>query len=198
MTMFKDGVLGTCNSILPRNPETVSTPIRMTASSGHTSTRASRHVLSTIKPPIAVLARTTALPFASQASTAHRQRRFVLTHTALVSSAVLRPSSRLNLYPLAFDDQTSTFIIPSGPGFEVVFCPPGRSSTILRSMASQRIELARFGINQKLLQHSSNETLMARNVGSASASALVSVSASLALVLASVVTVLVNLLQGLL
>ncbi|KAL8834406.1 MAG: hypothetical protein Q9170_003774 [Blastenia crenularia] len=64
-------------------------------------------------------------------------------------------------YSFAFDDQTSTFIIPSGPGFEVVFCPPGRSSTILKSMSSQRMELARHGLSQKLLQDSSNATLVA-------------------------------------
>ncbi|KAL9006311.1 MAG: hypothetical protein Q9188_000910 [Gyalolechia gomerana] len=68
-----------------------------------------------------------------------------------------------------FDDQTSTFIIPSGPGFEVVFCPPGRSSTILKSMSSQRMELSRYGLSQKLLHDSSNATLIAvQSVGSAS------------------------------
>ncbi|KAL9598076.1 MAG: hypothetical protein Q9219_004707 [cf. Caloplaca sp. 3 TL-2023] len=65
-------------------------------------------------------------------------------------------------YSFAFDDQTSTFIIPSGPGFEVVFCPPGRSSTILKSMSSQRMELARYGVNQKLLHDASNTTLITR------------------------------------
>ncbi|KAI4176609.1 MAG: hypothetical protein LQ343_000900 [Gyalolechia ehrenbergii] len=64
-------------------------------------------------------------------------------------------------YSFAFDDQTSTFIIPSGPGFEVVFCPPGRSSTILKSMSSQRMELSRYGLSQKLLHDSSNATLIA-------------------------------------
>ncbi|KAF2143421.1 uncharacterized protein K452DRAFT_247970 [Aplosporella prunicola CBS 121167] len=34
-------------------------------------------------------------------------------------------------YSYAFDDQTSTFIIPAGAGFEVVFCPSGRSTNIL-------------------------------------------------------------------
>lgn len=34
-------------------------------------------------------------------------------------------------YSYAFDDQTSTFIIPSGSGFNIVFCPGGRSSNIL-------------------------------------------------------------------
>lgn len=33
-------------------------------------------------------------------------------------------------YSYAFDDQTSTFIIPNGGGWEVMFCPPGRSTNI--------------------------------------------------------------------
>ncbi|KAL8971419.1 MAG: hypothetical protein Q9183_001066 [Haloplaca sp. 2 TL-2023] len=69
-------------------------------------------------------------------------------------------------YSFAFDDQTSTFIIPEGPGFEVVFCPPGRSSTILRTMANQRTELARYGVTPKLISEASNDTLVAiQNVG---------------------------------
>ncbi|KAL8953463.1 MAG: hypothetical protein Q9222_000667 [Ikaeria aurantiellina] len=64
-------------------------------------------------------------------------------------------------YSFAFDDQTSTFIIPSGPGFEVVFCPDGRSSTILKSMSSQRSELARYGVSSKLMSEASNATLIA-------------------------------------
>ncbi|KAF2431340.1 Osmotin, thaumatin-like protein, partial [Tothia fuscella] len=34
-------------------------------------------------------------------------------------------------YSYAFDDQTSTFIIPSGAGFIIIFCPGGRSTNIL-------------------------------------------------------------------
>ena len=34
-------------------------------------------------------------------------------------------------YSYAFDDQTSTFIIQKGPGFEVIFCPGGRSTNII-------------------------------------------------------------------
>ena len=36
-------------------------------------------------------------------------------------------------YSYAFDDQTSTFIIQQGPGFEVIFCPGGRSTNIIAS-----------------------------------------------------------------
>ena len=48
-------------------------------------------------------------------------------------------------YSFAFDDQTSTFIIPSGGGFEVVFCPPGRSTTILTTLSAQLHQLAATG-----------------------------------------------------
>ncbi|KAF2396276.1 Osmotin, thaumatin-like protein [Trichodelitschia bisporula] len=34
-------------------------------------------------------------------------------------------------YSYAFDDKTSTFIVPGGAAFEVVFCPGGRSTNIL-------------------------------------------------------------------
>ncbi|KAI9833971.1 MAG: hypothetical protein M1826_005876 [Phylliscum demangeonii] len=39
-------------------------------------------------------------------------------------------------YSFAYDDQTSTFIVPSGAGFEVVFCPAGRSTNILKTLGS--------------------------------------------------------------
>ena len=40
-------------------------------------------------------------------------------------------------YSYAFDDQTSTFIIPDGGGWEVVFCPMGRSTNILATFKDQ-------------------------------------------------------------
>lgn len=50
----------------------------------------------------------------------------------------------------AFDDQTSTFIIPSGAGFEVVFCPGARSTTILSSEGDKMRQLAQSGhVSQK-------------------------------------------------
>ena len=48
-------------------------------------------------------------------------------------------------YSYAYDDQTSTFIIPAGGGFEVVFCPQGRSTNILTTMSTQLHELAQTG-----------------------------------------------------
>lgn len=39
-------------------------------------------------------------------------------------------------YSYAYDDQTSTFITSQGPGFEIIFCPGGRSTTILGKSSS--------------------------------------------------------------
>jgi beta-mannosidase len=49
-------------------------------------------------------------------------------------------------YSYAYDDQTSTFIIPQGGGFEVVFCPAGRSTKILQTFGTQLSQLAQTGI----------------------------------------------------
>jgi len=46
---------------------------------------------------------------------------------------------------LAFDDQTSTFIIPSGAGFEVVFCPGARSTVIIDTSLDQMLALSQHG-----------------------------------------------------
>jgi len=48
-------------------------------------------------------------------------------------------------YSYAYDDQTSTFIIPQGGGFEIVFCPAGRSSNILATFGDQLRQLAQMG-----------------------------------------------------
>ncbi|KAL1978101.1 hypothetical protein VTN31DRAFT_960 [Thermomyces dupontii] len=40
-------------------------------------------------------------------------------------------------YSYAYDDTTSTFSIREGAGFEVIFCPKGRSTNIQKSMHSQ-------------------------------------------------------------
>lgn len=48
-------------------------------------------------------------------------------------------------YSYAYDDQTSTFIIPQGGGFEIVFCPAGRSTNILATFGDQLRQLAQTG-----------------------------------------------------
>lgn len=48
-------------------------------------------------------------------------------------------------YSFAFDDQSSTFIIPKGGGWEIVMCPKGRSTNILRQLGDEMNELADSG-----------------------------------------------------
>lgn len=48
-------------------------------------------------------------------------------------------------YSYAYDDKTSTFIIPQGGGFEVVFCPSGRSSKIISTLGPEMQLLAQTG-----------------------------------------------------
>lgn len=49
-------------------------------------------------------------------------------------------------YSYAYDDQTSTFVVPEGGGFEVVFCPAGRSSNILHVFGDQMRGIAQSGV----------------------------------------------------
>ena len=48
-------------------------------------------------------------------------------------------------YSFAYDDQTSTFIIPAGGGWEVVFCPAGRSTNILAKFKPELEALSQSG-----------------------------------------------------
>jgi len=65
-------------------------------------------------------------------------------------------------YSYAYDDQTSTFVLPEGGGFEVVFCPKGRSSNILATFGSTVNELASTGIlTPKMKALASNRTYIA-------------------------------------
>lgn len=48
-------------------------------------------------------------------------------------------------YSFAFDDRSSTFIVPKGGGWEVILCPAGRSTDILRQLGAQMYELASGG-----------------------------------------------------
>jgi Thaumatin family len=64
-------------------------------------------------------------------------------------------------YSYAYDDQTSTFGIPSGGGFEVVFCPTGRSTTILKTLGSQLSQLAQAGhVTAQINADTQNVTLI--------------------------------------
>ena len=72
-------------------------------------------------------------------------------------------------YSYAFDDQTSTFIIPQGGGFEVVFCPPGRSTNILTVFGDQLRQLGSSGgvVSQEVIQIAQNVTYIRERNGGA-------------------------------
>lgn len=64
-----------------------------------------------------------------------------------------------DVYSYAYDDQTSTFVVPQGGGFEVVFCPKGRSSNILQVFGDQMREVAAAGmVSPQIERLASNET----------------------------------------
>ena len=65
-------------------------------------------------------------------------------------------------YSYAYDDATSTFAITSGGGWEVTFCPPGRSTNILKTFKPQIQILNLAGRNTTKLQvDAANLTLIA-------------------------------------
>ncbi|PQE21275.1 thaumatin family protein [Rutstroemia sp. NJR-2017a WRK4] len=61
-------------------------------------------------------------------------------------------------YGYAFDDQTSTFIVPTGGGWEIVFCPEGRSTNILKVLGDQMRELASKGVTKEIEALAGNRT----------------------------------------
>ncbi len=69
-------------------------------------------------------------------------------------------------YSFAFDDTTSTFIVPSGGGWEVTFCPLGRSTNILKTFGKELSELASTGkVSASMLADSQNVTLVEMGSG---------------------------------
>lgn len=73
-------------------------------------------------------------------------------------------------YSYAFDDQTSTFIIPSGGGWEITFCPAGRSTNILATFKQQLQALSQSGgkVSKSILADCMNITIInegAKNSG---------------------------------
>ena len=134
-----------------RSQVTAYTLTQMITSSVRYSILASPLVPNTAKHLTAVRDPTTVLRPASPPPTAQAQRRCAQMHTATVSHphpgpGISKAAARLTRHTfLAFDDQTSTFIIPSGGGFEVIFCPSGRSSNILKVLGDQLREVAATG-----------------------------------------------------
>ncbi|KAF7870463.1 hypothetical protein EAF04_004207 [Stromatinia cepivora] len=62
-------------------------------------------------------------------------------------------------YGYPFDDQTSTFIIPTGGGWEIVFCPEGRSTNILKVLGDEMRKIASAGkVTKDIIELAMNET----------------------------------------
>lgn len=72
------------------------------------------------------------------------RRAFAQTLTATVRNLSSHAKMHAKLFT-AFDDQTSTFIIPSGAGFEVIFCPGARSTNIIATSKNELVQLAQEG-----------------------------------------------------
>ncbi|KAI9849139.1 MAG: hypothetical protein M1837_005369 [Sclerophora amabilis] len=67
-------------------------------------------------------------------------------------------------YSYAYDDMTSTFIVPSGSGFEVVFCPGGRSTSIFRSMSTMVQQLSTTGrVDPQIMQEVMREQVVKKS-----------------------------------
>lgn len=65
-------------------------------------------------------------------------------------------------YSYAYDDSSSTFILPTGGGWEVTFCPPGRSTNILKTFKAQLGALSQAGHNATALRtDAANLTIIA-------------------------------------
>jgi Thaumatin family len=74
-------------------------------------------------------------------------------------------------YSYAFDDQTSTFVIPTGGGWEVTFCPSGRSTNILKTFGPQLRHLSTTGeVTPQVLSDTQNLTLIQKGEGMATVS----------------------------
>jgi len=128
MINFLDGVRGTSKCLLLLSRETEFIHILTTTSSDQHSNHAFRHVQSGIRSKIAAQVATIRLAIVSLANTPKLQK-----------------SVCPDAYSYAFDDQTSTFIIPSGAGFQVIFCPGGRSTNILAIESDELHQLAETG-----------------------------------------------------
>lgn len=48
-------------------------------------------------------------------------------------------------YSYAYDDKTSTFMVPMGGGWEIVFCPKGRSTNIIATFPNEMQTIAKTG-----------------------------------------------------
>ena len=149
----------------PRSLVMVFTLILMITFSDRPLTHATLRARSTIMHKIVVLGATTVQTLANRARIAWLLRKSVLMLIAMVGGMSSHRSFlwQADFRP-AFDDQTSTFIIPSGGGFEVVFCPTGRSSNILAVYSKQLDQLSQSGhVSAEIISDAQNITLQRIN-----------------------------------
>ncbi len=93
-------------------------------------------------------------------------------------------------YSYAFDDQTSTFIVPDGGGWEVVFCPTGRSTNILATFQQQLADIAAGrGLTPEVLRAVTNITYIETHPSAAGSLRPLDVGTLLAVVLGVVMLV---------
>ncbi len=62
-------------------------------------------------------------------------------------------------YSFAFDDQTSTFIVPSGGDWEISFCPSVPSTNIIKTFGKELADLGQGRYGQELMMQMQQVTL---------------------------------------
>ena len=149
----------------PRSLVMVFILILMITFSDRPLTHATLLAQSTIMHKIVVLGATTVQTLANRAPIAWLRRKSVPMLIAMVGKLSFHSTLLLQAdFRPAFDDQTSTFIIPSGGGFEVVFCPTGRSSNILAVYSKQLDQLSQSGhVSAEIISDAQNITLQRIN-----------------------------------
>lgn len=68
-------------------------------------------------------------------------------------------------YSYAYDDQTSTFIVPSGGGWQITFCPLGRSTNILKTFKKQLDALSQGAPDLRALQQAARNLTLIDEAG---------------------------------
>ncbi|PSS21983.1 hypothetical protein M430DRAFT_99823 [Amorphotheca resinae ATCC 22711] len=68
-------------------------------------------------------------------------------------------------YSYAYDDQTSTFIVPSGGGWQITFCPLGRSTNILKTFKKQLDALSQGVPDLRALQQAARNLTLIDEAG---------------------------------
>ena len=121
------------------------TPIPMEMCNDRPSILVFLHAQNIINLKTAALEVSIARVRVNQAYTVKQRNLSVQTLTAMVSRMKDFAFIMMTENSLAFDDQTSTFIIPAGAGFEVIFCPGGRSTNILATERQGLMQLQTQG-----------------------------------------------------